>query len=336
MGLTVAVTGPTGEIGKSAVRALEREPEVERIIGMARRPFDPSEHGWERTEYRQGDILDRDSVADLVAGADVVVHLAFIIFGSADETHRVNLEGTRNVFDATVAAGAKRLVYTSSVAAYGFPDVDGLITEDVQPRQGHRLYYSAQKAELESVLADALAGSATDAYVLRPCIVAGHDAPVLIEKLVAPLQARGPLKPIGRLLGAIPGLRPVLPDPGTKMQLVHHDDVAAAIVACVAGRGAAGPYNLAADGVLSVADLARAVGWRSVPIPAVTVDAAAEITARLPLMPPEVDWLHALRSPVLMDNSRAKSELGWEPKLDAHQTLAETVAAARESGILGS
>ena len=69
MALTVAVTGPTGEIGTSAVDALDQHPEVERIIGMARRPFDPATRGWGKTEYRQGDILDRDAVDALVADA---------------------------------------------------------------------------------------------------------------------------------------------------------------------------------------------------------------------------------------------------------------------------
>src|SRR5204862_7160656 len=105
--------------------ALERVDEVERIVGMARRPFDPAEHGWQRAEYRQGDILDRGSLAGLVDGADVVIHLAFVIFGGREETHRVNLEGSRNVFEATAASTARRLVYTSSVAAYGFPEGGG-------------------------------------------------------------------------------------------------------------------------------------------------------------------------------------------------------------------
>ena len=104
-GLTVAVTGPTGEIGRAFMRSLERSREVGRIVGMARRPFDPAAHGWKRTEYRRGDVLDRDSVEALVEDADVVVHLAFIIFRPADETRHVNLEGSRNVFEAAVAAG---------------------------------------------------------------------------------------------------------------------------------------------------------------------------------------------------------------------------------------
>ena len=118
--------------------------------------------------------LDRESVDALVAGADVVVHLAFIIFGDHDEAHRVNLEGSRNVFEAAAAAGARRLVYTSSVAAYGFDEGDrGWLTEDMPAAGSEGFYYSAHKAELEDVLAEALAGSSTGAYVFRPCIVAG-------------------------------------------------------------------------------------------------------------------------------------------------------------------
>ncbi len=136
MGITVAVTGPTGEIGISAVTALEREPAVDAIVGMARGPFDPSSRGWTKTTYQQGDILDREAVDALVEGADVVIHLAFIILGSRDESARINLQGTRNVFEATVAAGRpRRLVYTSSVAAYGYHSDNPLpLTEDVPTR----------------------------------------------------------------------------------------------------------------------------------------------------------------------------------------------------------
>ena len=88
---------------------------------MARRPFDPAELGLRKTEYRQGDVLDRDAVDALVADADVVVHLAFIIMGGREESRRINLEGSANVFAAAAAQPrVQRLVYTSSVAAYGF------------------------------------------------------------------------------------------------------------------------------------------------------------------------------------------------------------------------
>ena len=101
--LTVAVTGPTGEIGKPFLAALERVPEVERVIGMARRPFDIAAHGWEKVEYRRGDVLDRDSVEALVEEADVVVHLAFVIVAGQEDSREINLRGSRNVFEATAA-----------------------------------------------------------------------------------------------------------------------------------------------------------------------------------------------------------------------------------------
>jgi nucleoside-diphosphate-sugar epimerase len=160
---------------------------------MARRPFDPAAHGWKRTEYRRGDVLDRASVEGLVESADVVVHLAFVVLKAGSETRHVNVEGSRNVFEAAVAAGAKRLVYSSSVAAYGFPEgFDGLLTEDM-PALGHARHpYSAHKAEVEEVLDDALSGGETEAWVFRPCIVAGPDAPALIT------QARWPAGLAGR------------------------------------------------------------------------------------------------------------------------------------------
>ncbi len=159
--LTVAVTGPTGEVGKPFVAALERMPEVERVIGMARRRFDPAKHHWgDKVEYRRGDILDRESVDELVAEADVVVHLAFVIVAGRGESREINLAGSRNVFEAAAAAGAKRLVYTSSVAAYGFDrDLPELLTEDMEVRGEPRHPYSAQKAEVEAELAEALEGS---------------------------------------------------------------------------------------------------------------------------------------------------------------------------------
>ena len=244
-GLTVAVTGPTGEIGRAFIRSLERSREVGRIVGMARRPFDPAAHGWKRTEYRRGDVLDRASVEGLVEGADVVVHLAFVVLKAGDETRHVNVEGSRNVFEATVAADAKRLVYSSSVAAYGFPeDLDGLITEDV-PALGHpRHPYSAHKAEVEEVLDEALGGGETEAWVFRPCIVAGPDAPALIALARWPDRLPGPLAALAGAVG-------VLPDPGVPFQLAHNNDVPTALRAGVVGRGETGAYDLAAEGQVS-------------------------------------------------------------------------------------
>ncbi len=334
-GITVAVTGPTGDIGRSLLRALERSREVQRVVAMARRPFDPRAAGLRKTEYHQGDVLDRTAIEELVAPADVVVHLAFVIMGSLDETQEVNLTGSRNVFEAAASAGVERLVYASSVAAYGFhADNPSPLTEDVAPRGTERHYYSAQKAQLEGVLSDVLAGSSVQAYVFRPCIVAGPDALLLFDNLpYIQLSERMPAA-ILRALELMPALKPVLPDPGVAFQLVHHDDVAAAFRAAVLGRGKPGVYNLAGSGTLTMSDLADALGWYSLPLPDIAVDAAAEIVARLPFVPAEAQWIESFRAPVVMDTAKARRELRWRPRHDARGTLRAMVDTARSERLL--
>ena len=334
--LTVAVTGPTGDIGKAFIRALEGESRVARIIGMARRPFDPVAEGWTKTEYVQGDVLERGSVDDLVAEADVVVHLAFLIFGSPEESRDVNLEGSRNVFEAAVASPAGRLVYTSSVAAYGFhEDNPDRLTEDVPARGTDEHPYSAQKAAVEELLENTTRYSDMDVFVFRPCIVAGPTALALIEEI--PYVQLGEKLPaaIRKVVGSVPLLRPVIPDPGLPFQLVHEDDVASALLAATLGEGLPGTYNLAGEGDVTMTDLARALGWYAIPIPEIAVDATISIVSKLPLMPARAAWLNAVRVPVLMDTAKARAGLGWKPRYDALETLAETIQAAREEGLVG-
>ena len=128
----------------------------------------------------------------------------------------------------------------------------------------------------------------------------------------------------------MPILKPVLPDPGIPFQLVHHDDVASAMRAAVLGRGTPGVYNLAGPGELTVKQLADELGWYSIPVPELAVDAVAEMVgaARLP----------ARRGPSGSPPSgcrrswtprKARRELRWRPKHDALETLRETVTSAR-------
>ena len=125
---------------------------------------------------------------------------------------------------------------------------------------------------------------------------------------------------------AIPGLRPTVPDPGVRVQLVHHDDVAAAVAAAVAGRGAPGAYNLAGDGDVSLTEIAHALRARSVRVPPASVRAASQALARLPFVPSFAEWLHAFRTPMLMDTTQAKRELGWRPAYTSEETLAALAA----------
>jgi UDP-glucose 4-epimerase len=132
------------------------------------------------------------------------------------------------------------------------------------------------------------------------------------------------------LFDQVPILKPVLPDPGVPFQLVHHDDVALALRAAVLGRGTPGVYNLAGTGEITMRDLADALGYYTVPVPELALDATAEIVSRLPFLPDEASWIEAARIPVLMDTAKARSELAWRPRHDALSTLKATVEAHRQ------
>lgn len=333
--MTVAITGPTGEIGMPLLRALERTDAVESVRGMARRPFRPELEGWEKVSYRRGDVLDRDSLGTLFEGADVVVHLAFSIFGGRGQTRRVNLVGSRNVFNAARKAGVKRLVYASSVAAYGFhADNPQPITEGVPARGSAGFYYSEQKAELEAALADSLEGSDIGAYVFRPCVVAGPQATMLVDRVVGSARLGDPLPRLRRWAGRVPGVAPILPDSGVPFQLVHQDDVASALAAAIEGKGDAGAYNLAGEGTVTLGDLARAIGWHSVRVPGPLASVGGGFARRLAFFSPQLEWAIAYDRPVLMDSGKARQELGWKPRFDAEETLIQTAIGAREAGTL--
>lgn len=326
-GLTVAVTGPTGTFGAGLVPLLQDDDRVEAVIGMARRPFDPAERGWTKMTYRQGDVRDPKALREAFAGADVVVHLAFLITGNASRqtTRAINVDGTLNVFRAAAAVGARRFVYASSVAAYGFHrDNPARISEDWPVRPASRLFYAQEKAELEQLLEEESAvAPELDLYLLRPPVVLGPQA--VGGKDVLP----GPLAPVGRRLFGRPRRLPVpvpLLVPQHPLQFVHQDDVGQALLLCVLGAGPPGAYNIAGEGVLTAADVAREFGALAIPLPAAPAQAAARAFSRLPFLPPAAEWVEAASRPAIMDTSRARAELGWRPRYTGLEALRDTLS----------
>ncbi len=323
--LTVAVTGPTGTFGFGLMPLLQADDRVARVVGIARRPFDPAAHGWSKMDYRRGDVRDADALRDAFADADVVVHLAFLIVGGARGTTRsINVEGTLNAFLAACVAGARRFVYASSVAAYGFHRDNPVgMSEDWPTRPADRLFYAQEKAEIEELLgAEAARHPETELYLLRPSIVLGPHVLGAKARLPQPVGALAALLYGGvrRLPVHLPAFVPDLP-----VQLVHEEDVGRALLQCVVAAGPPGAYNIAADGVLGAHEVARELGLTPLPLPAGASRTAARALARLPLLPAFAEWVEVAGHPAVMDTTRARNELGWHPRFTALEALRDTL-----------
>jgi len=311
MPFRVAVTGPTGTFGHGLMPLLQQDPRIGQVVGVARRPFDPNAQGWTKMTYRQGDVRDEGALRAAFEGADVVVHLAFLIAGGAGDTTRaINVEGTLNAFRAAAAAGVKRFVYASSVAAYGFHRDNPVgMTEEWPVRPADRLFYAQEKAELEVLLdREAQQHPGLDLYVLRPPIVVGPHA--LGGKLPGRLGHAVETLLLRRSPLPIPVVLPDLP-----IQLIHEDDVGTALMQCVVAAGPPGAYNIAGEGVPTLPELARAAGLRPVAtLPTRRVQGLARVVAGLPGLPSYGQWVEVLAAPPVMDTSRARQELGWQPR----------------------
>ncbi len=328
-GLTVAVTGPTGTFGFGLVPVLEADARIARVRGIARRPFDPAEHGWRKLTYHRGDVRDAEALERVFAGADVVVHLAFLVTGtaSAEVTRAINVDGTLNAFRAAARAGVSRFVYASSAAAYGFHSDNPIgMTEDWPTRPDHRFFYAEEKAELEQLLhVESAAHPALDLYLLRPPIVLGPHAvgakDFLPRRLVPIVSAAA------RVVEAVPvGIPVVLP--AMPLQFVHEDDVGAALFQCIVGAGPPGAYNIAGDGIVTAHDVARELGLTPIAFPLGVVQRAARAVASIPLpaaLPPITGWAEAMSHPAIIDTTKARRDLAWTPRSTSLEALQITL-----------
>ena len=323
-GLTVAVTGVSGTLGLGLVPLLEADDRVARVTGVARHAFDPAERGWTKTKYLRGDVRDARVLRDAFRGADVVVHLAFQVTGAASGAtiKSVNIDGTLNAFDAAAAAGARRFVYASSVAAYGFHRDNPVgMTEEWPTRPAARLFYAREKAALEELLrARAAAAGGPALYLLRPSLVLGPHAVGAKSLPGGPLGtlARAPVRWAGK--GRFP-----VPVSELPVQVVHEADAGQALLRCAVAAGPPGAYNIAADGIVTAGTVARELGMMSFPVPPRLTQAAARALAALPFLPPVAQWVEVACHPAIMDTTRAKAELGWAPEFTALETLRDTL-----------
>ena len=319
--MRVVVVGATGNVGTSVLRSLADEPQVDEIVGVARRL---PQLEWPKTRFVSADVV-RDDLVPLFRGADAVVHLAWLIQPSRneDELHSVNVVGSERVFRAAGEAGVGALVYASSIGAYSPGSKDHGVDES-HPTDGiETSFYSRHKAATERQL-DQIESDFPDMRVvrLRKGLVFKREAASEIRRYFI-----GPLLP-GSLMR--PQLIPVVPDiEGLRVQAVHSYDAGEAYRLAIV-RDVRGAFNVAADPVIDPDTLAEWFDARKVAVPPAVVRAAADASWHAHAQPTPPGWVDLALGVPIMDTTRARTELGWEPKFTAREALMDLMNGLRD------
>ncbi len=315
--MRIVITGASGNVGTSLLLRLgggEHE-----LVGVSRRkpaamrPYDWAD--WQRVDVGAEGAAQR--LTDVFAGADAVVHLAWMLqpFGHRDDMRRINQGGTKAVTEAVIAADVPHFVHQSSVGAYG-PGPKEPVDENWPTTGIPSLTYSVDKAAAEDIVSAAEAHTVVTR--MRPGLIfqdaaASEVARYFLGRLVPKAVIRRPLVRFAPFTDAM------------SFQVVHSDDMAAAIELVLRER-AGGAFNVAAEPVIDRNRFAAVFGGVGPALSPSVLRTAADLTYRARLQPTEPGWVDlAVQSP-LLDVARLRA-LGWVPRHAADDVLGRFVDA---------
>lgn len=309
--MSVLVTGGAGFLGSHVVAALAAHPDVDRVIAADIRPPVTLPDG---AVFAQCDVTDPDALGPVLAeyGVQTVVHLAAIVNPGADVAleYRVDVEGSSNVLAACAAAGVRRVVVSSSGAAYGYhPDNPEWITEQTPVRGNDEFSYSRHKRLVEEEIARYRESHpALEQVVFRIGTILGPTVRNQITGLwdgKRILQVRGSESPF---------------------VFIWVEDVAAAMVRA-ATDGPAGTYNVAGDGKLTVPEIAARLGKPLLRIGPGVLAFALRIGKALRLTPYGPEQVRFLRYRPVLDNTSLKRDFGYTPAKTSAEAFEAYIAS---------
>ncbi|MGJ3190691.1 NAD-dependent epimerase/dehydratase family protein [Paenarthrobacter sp. FR1] len=324
--MRIVITGATGHVGTEVLKRLQSARSEEgadlELVGIARRAPDQDSAPYQGVEWHTLDIGSSEDQVDVevaMAGADAVVHLAWLIQPNHNRQllRQTNVAGTAHVLAAAKKAGVGHIVCASSVGAYS-PAPKDQRTKEGWPAAGiPKSHYSVDKAAQERLL-DGFAKDNPDIVVarLRPALTFSAGAGSEVGRYF-----------LGRILPRLVPRKPWLPLLAVPRELVfqavHAADVADAYWR-VLERKAEGAFNIAAEPVIDPNALAWIFSARRVlPFPLPLLRAVVEVSWHLRLQVTDGGWVDMAANAPIMDTARAHSLLGWSPKHSSLESLAE-------------
>lgn len=302
MSLTVLVTGGSGFLGTSVVRGLAGRGHAVLSADLRHRGEAPA-----GVEQLTMDVTDADAVEAAFAhhDVDVVVHLASIVTPGQDSDvdleYAVDVTGTRHVLDACLRHGVRRVVVSSSGAAYGYhPDNGaahgGWLTEDDPVRGNHEFVYSRHKRLVEEMLAELrTTHPELEQVVLRIGTILGESVDNQITALFEKqrlLKIRGAESPF---------------------VFIWDTDVVGAIERAVTGE-VTGIFNVAGDGALTIDEIAARLGRGTIAVPEPLMKVVLGVGRRLGVSRYGPEQTVFLAHRPVLDNTRLRTVLGYVPE----------------------
>ncbi len=311
----VAVTGCAGRFARVLLPLLEADDNIEQIVGIDKLP---PRDTYSKLVFHAADVRDA-ALKDILAGCDSLVHLAFIVGRpysmSLQEAADINLGGTWNICRAAAESGVRKLIVSSSIAAYGaLPDTPEFLSEESPLRGLYTAFYYSQHKHANEIWLDGLQYAFPNLLIsrLRPCIVIG------------PNQTG--------TLGIIQPNNTHVTSPGaysSRIQFIHEDDLAAAFAVFVR-HDLPGAYNVAGDGVDSMPNIATAAGLNVIEVPYELIRKSVHDAWKNGSTAFGPEWAGGEVS-IISSNDKLKATGYWQPHYTTVEALASTVKALQST-----
>ena len=310
MGKTVAITGVNSYFASTLLPKLQADPDVDKIIGIDVTPW---KGGFKKVEFHRVDTRDA-TMSSLLQGVDVLFHLAFVVAEIQDKqkTRDININGSKNVFQACVNNNIRKVIYTSSMTVYGSHRDNPIgFTEDSPLARNDDNYYNTSKVEVENFVADFFKGHPEITLtIVRAGLLVGPKINNMFSKL---WSMKVTALPSGNV---------------SHNQFIHEQDLGEALY-LVYSRDVPGIYNVTADDAVPTRWCFKQAGAFVIFLPAPVLKVIANIAFKLRLFPASGGWVSVSRYTIFGLSTKFKQATGWRPRYSSAEAFLDYVQAKK-------
>jgi UDP-glucose 4-epimerase len=302
MGKTIAITGVNSYFASTILPRLEADPEIDSVIGIDVTPW---KGGFRKVKFHREDVRSKN-LAEILIGVDTVFHFAFVVGEISDKRkiYDININGSRNVFEACVANKVKKVIYASSITVYGsYADTPLGLTEEHHLNPNPDSYYNSSKVEIENFVTDYFSNQPDIVLtVIRAGLLCGPKIDNMFSKLWS------------MKIGSLPL--------GSKayLQLIHEEDLGDAMYLAYQ-KDISGVFNVAADDAVSSRWCFRQAGVFTIPLPMFLLKPIADMSFKLRLFPAGGGWAKLSEHTIFTVCDKFKNATGWKPKFSSVATF---------------